>query len=109
MDPQSPFYAVLMVLALMMTACSPAQPGEPSRPTSAPPSEVKPGASSHSGWLSAREAVQQAYAALNTDWKAKATLVFVARYSRYAGEECSPLWWKTTKGSAATVGWSTGW
>lgn len=99
MHPQYRFYAVLMVLVLTIAACSPSQTGEPSRPTGTPPPEVKPGApSSHSGWLSAREAVQQAYAALNTDWKAKATLVFVARYSRYAGEACSPFMVEDDKG-----------
>lgn len=42
--------------------------------------------------------MQQAYAALNTDWKAKAKLVFVARYSRYAGENCSPFLAEDDKG-----------
>ncbi len=90
----------LLTLALVLTvaACSPSRPAEPPPPTLAPPAEAKPGAPSPSGWLSAREAVQQAYAALNTDWKAKATLVFVARYSRYAGEECSPFMVEDDKG-----------
>lgn len=92
------FFIVLTVLVLTITACSSSRPGAPSGPTGAPPSEAKPGAPSSSGWLSAREAVQQAYAALNTDWKAKATLVFVARYSRYAGEECSPFLAEDDKG-----------
>lgn len=89
---------VLTVLVLALAACSPSRPGASAGPTGAPSSEAKPGAPSSSGWLSAREAVQQAYAALNTDWKAKATLVFVARYSRYAGEECSPFLAEDDKG-----------
>jgi len=83
---------LLAALALMVAACSSSQPAEPSRPAGAPPSGAESGApASHQGWLSAKEAVQQAYAALNADWKENATLVFVARYSRYAGEECSPF------------------
>ncbi len=90
---------LLTALALTVAACSPSQPVEPSRPAGAPPSGAESGApSSHSGWISAREAVQQAHAALNTDWKANATLVFVARYSRYAGEECSPFMVEEDKG-----------
>ncbi len=95
---QSKHVLVILVLVLIVAACAPSRPGEPSRPAGTSPSEGKPGAPSSSGWLSAREAVRQAYAALNTDWKAKATLVFVARYSRYAGEECSPFLVENDKG-----------
>lgn len=80
--------AVLLALVLWGAGCA----GSPSPGNPTPAGRGEPTIASVSGeWLSAREAVQQAYAALNTNWKAQATLVFVARYSRYAGEECSPF------------------
>lgn len=89
---------ILTALALMVAACASPRPAEPSRPAGTPSSAESGAPVSHSGWLSAREAVQQAYAALNTDWKERATLVFVARYSRYAGEACSPYLVEDDKG-----------
>ncbi len=87
--------AVLLAFVLWGAACA----GSPSPRSPTPAGGGEPTIASASGErLSAREAVQQAYAALNTNWKAQATLVFVARYSRYAGEECSPFLVEDDKG-----------
>ncbi len=86
------FSAVLLAFILFEASCSGSSSATLSSHTPTPANEGKPTiVSDSSKWLSAKEAVQQAYTALNTDWKAKATLVFVARYSQYAGEKCSPF------------------
>lgn len=42
-------------------------------------------------WLTAKEAVGLAYAALSAEWKPDAKLAFVGRYSRFCNVGCSPF------------------
>lgn len=93
------FSVVLSALIVFGAGCSGSSSATTSSHTPTPAGGGEPTITPDSSkWLSAREAVQQAYAALNTDWKARATLVFVARYSRYAGEKCSPFLAEDDKG-----------
>jgi hypothetical protein len=87
-------------IVFAVSACSGGRSARPSQGSAAVPPQAAATAAvaSRTGWLSAREAVQQAHAALNADWKEKAKLVFVGRYSQYAGETCSPYDFEADKG-----------
>lgn len=90
-------FAVLMVLALGMAACTATGPITPSAvtPSAVAPTAQRPratiGSPETEEWLTAQEAVSLAYAALTADWKPVAKLAFVGRYSRFCNVECSPL------------------
>jgi len=82
----------LIVLILMVTACTPSPSTPPSTINPTPQGLQSTPVSSASGeWLSAKEAVALAYAALTAEWKSAAKLAFVGRYSRFCNVDCSPL------------------
>lgn len=80
------FLVALVVLSLMVNACAPSK----TKPTPQG-SQSTPVSSASGEWLSAKEAVALAYAALTTKWKSAAKLAFVGRYSRFCNVDCSPL------------------
>ncbi len=91
------WFRLLGLLALMtlVMACtlSPARPSTSvpvTASTSQAPAQTQEPAVSGT-WLSAREAVALAYAALATDWKPTARLAFVGRYSPFCNVGCSPF------------------
>ncbi len=92
MRSRSSLLVVLLALAFIVTACAGPSPQTPSAATPAVSGGgPTPASSAPTGYLSAREAVALALAALPADWKPTARLAFVGRYSRYCNVGCSPL------------------
>jgi len=84
--------ALVAGLLVLTGACS--RPSSDGRQDGASPGGSGASATSSEGGgerISARQAVDIAYAALQADWKPQAKLVFVGRYSRYMNSEFPPF------------------